>query len=308
MSNGDVENTEEFQYKADSLKSNSLDQEHKRPIPAVQPILDRRRRRGSRASKSLAWIVSLVFHLLIALFVAIHIAQNVAIDDDDAVVAEVLQAEKIPKIRRELEYTAKKIQPSVQRTPTARPRQAVAQVQIPAGDGVLTISSDDLDIASSGEPSAAIPKLERPLVAERHRANIKTEMPKIEPNRLVKPSITDKFEPAEVPQAEIELKEPVGVPSMDINANTVPPKALHKPKPKYPERARNAGKEGLVRLEATIGIDGKAKDIKVKEGIGFGCDEAAIEALKRSRFSPAEKDGKPVAIRIIIPYRFKIED
>jgi TonB family protein len=306
MSNGDADNTEEFRYKADSLKSNSLDQEHKRPISAVQPILNRRQRKGNRASKSLAWTVSLVFHLFVALFAGLHIAQNVAIDDDDAVVANILRAEDIPKKRRLRQRVVKKIVPDVQRTQTIQPRRPITKVQISPGDGALTIPSDSLEIDSSDAPPV-IPRLERPPVSGGLRPNIETKIPKIAPTRADKPQILDKFETV-ITQVELELEELVDVPIVDTNDNTKPPKSLHKRKPKYPEAARRAGKEGVVRLEATIGTDGKAKDIKVIEGIGFGCDEAAIEALKKSRFTPAEKDGKPVDRRIIIPYRFKIED
>ena len=306
MSNDDAKNTEEVQFKSDSPQSASLDKERKRQISAVEPILDRRKRRGSRASKSLAWIVSLIFHLFIAVYAGIHIAQNVADDDDDAVVAEMFRAEDILEKRRLRPRVATKPQTEIQRTETVQPRRPVRSMEIPTDRGGLTIPSDDFNIGESDAPPD-IPRIERAPIAAGQRPNIAPEMPQIAPNRAVRPTIFDTFE-AEIPDADLELEDPGEVPVMDITENTVPPKALHKPKPKYPERARNAGKEGVVRLLATIGIDGKARDIKVKEGMGYGCDEAAIEALKRSRFSPAEKDGKPVPTRIIFPYRFKIED
>ena len=301
MSNGNVENTEEFQS-----KSNSLEHERKRPIPAVEPILERRKRKEGRRSKSLAWIVSLAFHLLILLFVAFHIAKNVAINDDDAVVAEMYEAQDTLKKRRLRERVAQKPEPDIQRVETIQPRQPVRPVDIPSGRGGITIPSDNIDIGSSGAPPE-IPTIERPPIAAANRPSITPDMPTIAPKRAERPEIFDTFE-SDIPGADLELEDPVDVPVVDITENTIPPKALHKPKPKYPERARNAGKEGVVKLKATIGIDGKASDIEVLEGMGYGCDEEAIEALKRSRFTPAQKDGKPVAIRIIIPYRFKIED
>ena len=79
--------------------------------------------------------------------------------------------------------------------------------------------------------------------------------------------------------------------------------------PKYPSAARRAQKEGKVVLLATIDVDGKAKDIEVKEDdVGFGCARAAIEALEASRFSPAKRGEESVPIRISIPYQFKLED
>ena len=79
--------------------------------------------------------------------------------------------------------------------------------------------------------------------------------------------------------------------------------------PEYPKEAKRAGKEGRVVLDATIDVDGKAKDIKIKEDkVGYGCARAAIQALKASRFIPAKRDGKSISQRITVPYVFKLED
>ena len=79
--------------------------------------------------------------------------------------------------------------------------------------------------------------------------------------------------------------------------------------PEYPKEAKRAGKEGMVVLEATIDVNGKAKDIKVKEDtVGFGCARAAIEALKASRFIPTKRGGKSISQRMTVPYVFKLED
>ncbi len=97
-------------------------------------------------------------------------------------------------------------------------------------------------------------------------------------------------------------------PTVALSDVTQPPRFLHQVAPKYPDVARRAQKEGIVLVEATIGVDRLAHDIKVIEGIGFGCDEVAVDALKASRFAPAKQGEKPVAVRIQIPYRFKLED
>ena len=51
-------------------------------------------------------------------------------------------------------------------------------------------------------------------------------------------------------------------------------------------------------LDLTVGEDGRTRDIKVITGLPNGLTEAAITAAKDCRFSPGEKDGKPVAVRI----------
>ena len=67
---------------------------------------------------------------------------------------------------------------------------------------------------------------------------------------------------------------------------------------KYNDDALKAGIEGTVVLDLIVGEDGRVRDVVVVQGIGHGLDEAARAALRDCRFSPGEKDGKPVAVRI----------
>ena len=65
---------------------------------------------------------------------------------------------------------------------------------------------------------------------------------------------------------------------------------------------------GVVWLEAIIGLDHTVRDIRVIEGIGYACDEAAVNALRASRFAPAKYNGKQVLVRVELPYRFSLEE
>ena len=86
------------------------------------------------------------------------------------------------------------------------------------------------------------------------------------------------------------------------------PRILKKVDPKYPEVARRAEREGLVTIEFTVDVDGKAVDIKVVKPIGSGFDEAAIAAVKKWRFTPAKRGGEHVPMRVRVPIRFTLED
>ena len=84
----------------------------------------------------------------------------------------------------------------------------------------------------------------------------------------------------------------------------------HKVDPIYPESARLSHKQGLVVLEATIGVDGMARNIKVVKVVevsGLGCEEAAITALKASQFTPARQGKVAISQRLRIPYRFQFK-
>ena len=98
--------------------------------------------------------------------------------------------------------------------------------------------------------------------------------------------------------------------SVDLNEPTQNAQFFHKVDPIYPESARLSHKQGLVVLEATIGVDGAARNIKVvkvTEISGLGCEEAAITALKASQFVPAKRGNVVVSQRLRIPYRFKFK-
>jgi len=103
-------------------------------------------------------------------------------------------------------------------------------------------------------------------------------------------------------------KKPLGL--EDIIARPasewVAPKYKTKMDPKYPQSAKEAKKEGTVVLQFTIDENGTPKDIVALTNFGFGLEAAAIEALKKSTFHPAIKDGKPISNQVKIPYEFAI--
>jgi TonB family protein len=75
----------------------------------------------------------------------------------------------------------------------------------------------------------------------------------------------------------------------------------------YPEAAKRANIEGVVILQVDIDASGAVKKVDLIQGLGYGCDEAAIAAVGRSTFTPAYAADQPVPVRIRIPYRFKFE-
>lgn len=78
--------------------------------------------------------------------------------------------------------------------------------------------------------------------------------------------------------------------------------------PLYPIIAKNRKIEGDVALEATINEQGIPLDIVPLTTLGFGLEEAAIEALKKTTFYPAMKDGNTIRKRVILRYRFTLRN
>jgi len=76
--------------------------------------------------------------------------------------------------------------------------------------------------------------------------------------------------------------------------------------PKYPKKARQTRVEGIVRVDAEVGSDGKVKDVKVLGGDTMLAD-ASIHAIRKWRFYPAQRDGRPVEDRARIRIDFRLD-
>lgn len=74
----------------------------------------------------------------------------------------------------------------------------------------------------------------------------------------------------------------------------------------YPRAARRAGIQGRVFVEFVVDERGEPGDIRVVRGIGGGCDEAAVRAVRESRFTPGYVQGVPVRVRMTLPATFRL--
>ena len=75
----------------------------------------------------------------------------------------------------------------------------------------------------------------------------------------------------------------------------------------YPEIAKRAGVEGKVYVLAFVNEQGEVTKAQIIKGIGAGCDEAALDAVLRTKFTPGKQRGKPVKVQVSIPIIFKLK-
>ncbi|MDT3696647.1 MAG: energy transducer TonB [Ignavibacterium sp.] len=75
----------------------------------------------------------------------------------------------------------------------------------------------------------------------------------------------------------------------------------------YPEIAKRTGVEGKVYVLAYVNEQGTVTDAKIMKGIGAGCDEAALDAVKKTKFTPGKQRGKPVKVKVWVPVAFKLQ-
>ncbi len=77
----------------------------------------------------------------------------------------------------------------------------------------------------------------------------------------------------------------------------------------YPEIAQEAGITGTVVIQAFVDEKGKVGTCNVLKGIpNTGLNEAAITAIKKTRFKPAKQRDRSVGVWISIPVVFKLKN
>jgi TonB family protein len=85
------------------------------------------------------------------------------------------------------------------------------------------------------------------------------------------------------------------------------PSVVSRVDPQYPEEARRAKAQSSVMLSMVVGVDGKAQDVKVAHGAGFGMDEKAIEAVQKWQFRPGMRNGIAVPVRARFEVSFSLQ-
>ena len=84
------------------------------------------------------------------------------------------------------------------------------------------------------------------------------------------------------------------------------PQLIFNPEPSFSDEARKSKTQGVVTLLLVVGKDGRPYDIRVRQSLGMGLDEKAIEAVNRWRFRPATLNGQPVATQIEVEVDFHL--
>jgi protein TonB len=84
---------------------------------------------------------------------------------------------------------------------------------------------------------------------------------------------------------------------------------LRNPKPPYPFQSRRLGEQGKVVLLVLVGVDGTAKEVKIKQSSGYDrLDESARQTvLSKYRFVPGKRGGAPEAMWFDLPVIFSLE-
>ncbi|MEK6552477.1 MAG: energy transducer TonB, partial [Bacteroidota bacterium] len=79
-------------------------------------------------------------------------------------------------------------------------------------------------------------------------------------------------------------------------------------KPEYPEIAKRAGITGKVYVKVLVDKEGKPKRAVVIKTDSDLFNDAAIAAAMKSAFTPALQNNHPIAVWIVLPYKFQLSE
>ena len=154
-------------------------------------------------------------------------------------------------------------------------------------------------------------QIERPPPPSRPSVPIPTEDEDVPEDLTIETTEIDFNEeppPAPPPPVEEEEETPMFVP-YDSAPEPIGGFAAIQKNLTYPEIARRAGVEGMVVVQVLIDTKGNVDDTRVAKSLGNnGCDEAAIEAIKKTKWKPALQRDKPVKVWVSIPVIFKLKE
>lgn len=94
-----------------------------------------------------------------------------------------------------------------------------------------------------------------------------------------------------------------------VGGNVRPPRKVKDVRPVYPVTMREAGREGVVPIEAIIGRDGAVHSVRVLSAqIHPDFALAAADAVRQWRFEPTLLNGAPVEVVMTVSVEFSLAD
>ncbi len=171
-------------------------------------------------------------------------------------------------------------------------------------------------VASPPEPQAAPPRPGKKPASQKIIAPRKTT-PIPMPPVAAAPAQQAIGAPPESPAAPgTPSAQEAGTPAATAPTVTVQPKTissgveyLQPPQPRYPPLSRRMGEEGRAILRVLVSAQGMPERAEIRTSSGSArLDEAAREAVLRAQFLPHLDNGQAVAVFVIVPIRFQLNN
>ena len=130
-----------------------------------------------------------------------------------------------------------------------------------------------------------------------------------EPPRAVavrKPDAPQPTRTASAPPAAVQAPAATAAQPVRVGGNIAAPKKLKDVPPVYPQTAIQARVQGVVIIEATIGVAGTVKTARVLRSVPL-LDEPALDAVRQWEYAPTLLNGVAVPVIMTVTVNFSLK-
>lgn len=227
------------------------------------------------------WILSVAAHMLALSILAFAPSKPTPIKSPAEPITVSLIAAPAPVIAPIIEPPREVMKPEVKKVVEPKPKLIPKKVV----KTIVPVVKDD---------APTIEATPEPVVADAPQPTHTAEPVASEAPAVAEVKAVQATKPA-APAAEIELPK-FGV------------AYLNNPAPDYPGMSRRMGEEGRVLLKVLVSTEGNAESVQLAETSGSErLDQAAINAVKRWRFVPAQLAGKALSAYVLVPIKFSLD-
>lgn len=178
-----------------------------------------------------------------------------------------------------------------------------------SGEKIVTEYQEELkveDVVNTKQETAPPPPPRPPVPIEAATGEALDEFDVSALELDVKEAVNAPPPPVEEKKEEVE-EEPVFFQAVEEMPEPIGGIGAIQQKITYPELAKRAGVQGKVHVKAFVDEQGNVFKVELVKGIGAGCDEEAMKAVKATKFKPGKQRMKPVKVQVTVPVFFKLQ-
>jgi TonB family protein len=112
-------------------------------------------------------------------------------------------------------------------------------------------------------------------------------------------------QPRPVTKAMVPVKPACG--NTEVGGNVKPPMKVRDVRPRYKAEWADQNLQGSVLMQATVGVDGKVKNVEVVSRVNAELEDEAIAAVSRWEFTPTWLNCETVEVRMFVTVNFQLE-
>lgn len=280
------------------------------PRPAPAPVVATGRAPSSRRASGKTWLyVGLIALLLVGTAGVLTLEK---VNEEEAPVGTAVAVNQPVSAPVEQPATTAAVEeptPTVHVPPATEPKQAPAVDAKSASRPEPTRKEPSL---ASSEPTST-PPAHQSKTADGQRSTV-TGAPllaAVTEKKVEPPASAPAKKEVPLPQPEVKLAsiqapppEPAA-PSTPFVSTEKEPKLLRLEKVQLPSMALKTNSSGEVRAKVLVDKEGKAQQVQIVSSTNSLLDEAVVEALQKSEYSPGMMGNDAVSAWLLIPFKFK---